>query len=201
MPAHLRTFCTSIFVLSAIFVFAAEAHAQGTKAQAQSGIPRFEGGVIFTALRLPDPIGEGAAGVGARFGHNVNKYFGLDVEVNHFPGGTRQAPDFGETEGLFGIKTGYGNRYAGIFFKARPGFIHFAKNSATVGRGLSENYFVLDIGGVAERYWGNHTYFRFDFGDTIIAYGNTRYLGTFGNTVVLGTVHNPQISFGVGIHF
>jgi hypothetical protein len=170
-------------------------------ARAQSDIPRFEGGLIFTALRLPDPIGEGAAGVGGRFGHNVNNYFGLEAEVNHFPGGTRKAADFGETEGLFGVKAGYGNHYGGLFFKARPGFIHFPGTSATAGRGLSENYFALDIGGVLERYWRNHTYFRFDFGDTIIAYGNTRYLDTSGNSIVLGTVHNPQISLGFGVHF
>src|SRR5262249_43133225 len=156
------------------------------RSEGQTEIPRFEAGVHFTALRLPDPIGEYPAGVGGRFGYNVKNYFGLEAEVNHFPGGTKLAPDFCESEGLFGGKTGWGNRYGGLFFKARPGFIHFAKDSATVGRGLSQNYFAMDIGGVAERYWGNHAYFRFDVGDTIIAYGNTNYLGVNGRTQVLG---------------
>jgi hypothetical protein len=171
------------------------------KANAQSDIPRFEGGAIFAVLRLREPVGESPAGVGVRFGHNVNHYFGLEAEVDHFPGGSLKIPNFGETEGFLGVKTGYGNDYGGIFLKVRPGLIHFPGTSATVGRGLSENYFALDLGGVLERYWRNHTYLRFDFGDTIIAYGNTRYLDTFGNTIVLGTRHNPQVSLGFGVHF
>ena len=100
------------------------------------------------------------------------------------------------------MKAGIGRRYGGIFAKVRPGFIHFPQDSAAAGRGLIQrNYFALDLGIVAERYWSNHIYARFDAGDTIISYGGERYVDPFGGTTRLGTTHNFQFSFGVGLHF
>lgn len=169
---------------------------------AQMELPRIETGVHFVGLKLPNPIGESAAGIGGRFGYNFSNHFGLEAELNHFPGGTKRASNFGETEGLFGLKVGIGRSYGGIFAKARPGFIHFPKDSATAGRGLiKRDYFALDLGIVAERYWRNHTYIRFDAGDTIISYGGERYSDPFGGIVRLGTTHNFQFSFGVGLYF
>jgi hypothetical protein len=137
-----------------------------------------------------------------RFGYNLSNYFGLEAELNHFPGGTKLTPNFGETEGLFGLKAGYGFKRGGIFAKFRPGFIHFPKDSAAAGRGLiKRDYFALDVGIVAEHYWRNHTYFRFDTGDTIISYGGERYIDTFGKIVPLHTTNNFQVSVGVGIYF
>lgn len=185
------------FALAALFLVG-----PAPSAHAQMDVPRIETGVQFVGLRLPQPIGEGAAGVGARFGYNFSNHFGLDAELNHFPGGTKLASNFGETEGLFGFKAGYGFKEGGIFAKVRPGFIHFPKDSAAVGRGLLiRDYFALDVGVVAERYWRNHTYFRFDAGDTIISYGGERYIDTFGRIVPLHTTHNFQFSIGVGLHF
>jgi hypothetical protein len=171
-------------------------------ANAQLTVPRIEAGVQFVALKLPNPIGEHAPGIGARFGYNVSNYFGLDAEVNHFPGGTKQNSNLGESQGLFGLKAGYGGSYGGIYAKVRPGFMHFARDSATVGRGLkNQGYFAVDLGVVAERYWRNHTYLRFDAGDTIISYGGERYLNLTGTPVTLNATHNPQFSLGVGLHF
>jgi hypothetical protein len=171
-------------------------------ANAQTTVPRFQFGTQFTALRLPSPIGESAAGLGGHFGYNISNYFGVEADVNHFPGGNLKAPDFGETQGLFGLKAGYGGRYGGIFAKVRPGFIHFAQNSATVGRGLKQqDYFSMDVGIVAERYFQNHVYLRFDAGDTIIAYGGEHYLNTTGTIIPLQTTHNFQATIGVGLHF
>jgi hypothetical protein len=170
--------------------------------QAQIDVPRIETGVQFVGLRLPQPIGESAAGVGARFGYNISNHFGLEAEVNHFPGGTKLAPNFGETQGLFGLKAGYGTKEGGVFAKVRPGFIHFPQDSAAVGRGLvKRDYFALDVGIIAERYWRNHLYLRFDAGDTIISYNGERYIDTFGRVVPLHTTNNFQFSIGFGVHF
>jgi hypothetical protein len=175
----------------------------GSDARAQTEIPRIETGIQFTALHLPAPIGEGAAGVGGRFTYNLSSHFGLEAEVNHFPGGTRLASNFGETEGLFGLRAGFAIPKGGMFLKARPGFIHFSETSDVHGRGLNQlDHFALDLGFVGTRYFSNHTYLRFDAGDTIITYGNERLLDPLNGRVSrLGTVHNPQISIGVGIHF
>ena len=173
-----------------------------SRAQAQTDVPRIETGVQFVGLSLPQPIGEGAPGIGVRFGYNLSNYIGLEAELNHFSGGTKLTPNFGETEGLFGLKAGYGFKRGGIFAKFRPGFIHFPKDGAAAGRGLTKrDYFALDVGIVAEHYWRNHTYFRFDAGDTIISYGGERYIDTFGKIVPLHTTSNFQVSVGVGNWF
>lgn len=175
-----------------------------TNATAQTGnVPRFETGVHFTGLKLPSPIGEAPAGLGGRFGYNFSNHFGVEAEVNHFPGG-RRGGDFGETQALFGLKAGIASEYGGIFAKVRPGFIHFPAEGALRGRGLTQpDNFALDVGFVAERYFANHTYIRLDAGDTIIAYGKNRILNPVvgGGLVSPGTTHNFQFSFGVGIHF
>jgi hypothetical protein len=175
----------------------------GPDAKAQTDIPRIETGVQFTGLHLPAPIGEGAPGLGGRFTYNLSHHFGLEAEVNHFPGGTRLVSNFGETEGLFGLRAGFAIPKGGMFLKARPGFIHFSETSDVRGRGLKQlDHFALDLGFVATRYFSNHTYLRFDAGDTIITYGNERLLDSLNGRISrLGTVHNPQISIGVGIHF
>ena len=64
----------------------------------------------------------------------------------------------------------------------------------------TRDYLALDIGLVAERYWANHIYARFDAGDTIISYGGEHYIDTFGRIVPLHSTNNLQISIGVGIH-
>ncbi len=175
----------------------------GSDARAQRETPRFETGVQFTALNLPAPINEGAPGLGGRFIYNLNNRFGLEAEVNHFPGGTRLVSNFGETEGLFGLRAGFAIPRGEMFLKARPGFIHFPEGRDVASRGLRQlDQFALDLGFVGIRYFSNHTYLRFDAGDTIITYGNERILDPLNGRISrLGTVHNPQISIGFGIHF
>lgn len=165
-------------------------------------IPRTEFGTQFTVLRLPNPIGESAVGLGARAGYNFSDHVGVEAEINHFPGGRTGSPDFGETQALVGAKIGYGGDYGGIFAKVRPGLIHFSKDSVTVGRGLKQQtYFSSDFGKVAERYFQNHMYLRFDIGDAMFAYGGESYLDVSGKTTRSSTTHNLQASFGIGIHF
>lgn len=186
--------CTLVILL--LFLFSSDA-------KAQTEIPRIEAGVQFTALNLVEPIDEGAPGLGGRFTYNLSNHFGLEAEFNHFPGGTRLASSFGETEGLLGLRAGFAIPKGGMFFKARPGFIHFSETSDVHGRGLKQlDHFALDLGFVGVCYFSNHTYLRFDAGDTIITYGDERVLDPVNGRISrLGTVHNPQISIGVGIHF
>jgi len=182
-------FTSMIFLLNAL-------------AGAQDSPPRYEAGIQFSGLRLGNPIGEGAAGLGARFGVNFNKYLTVEAEFNHFPAASS---DFGETEGVFGAKIGVRTEYGGIFFKARPGFLHFPARGSLHGRGLGNpSEFVSDFGIVAEKYVGQHFLLRLDAGDTVAAYGGQKILDVSqpgGRVVTLGTTNNFQASVGVGIRF
>jgi hypothetical protein len=172
-----------------------------THARAQALPPRFEAGVQFTGLHLVD-VGEGAAGLGGRFGVNLTKYVAVEAEFNHFP---KASSDFGEDEGLFGVKLGVHNEFGGVFLKARPGFVHFPSDGAVRGRGLSNpTEFAFDFGMVGEKYVGNHFLLRFDVGDTVLAYGGQHLLDVShagGQLVNLGTTNNFQVSVGVGVRF
>jgi Outer membrane protein beta-barrel domain len=171
------------------------------RGRAQAFPPRFEAGVQFTGLHLVD-VGEGAAGLGGRFGVNLTKYIAVEAEFNHFP---KASSDFGEDEGLFGVKLGVRNEFGGVFLKARPGFVHFPSDGAVRGRGLSNpTEFAFDFGLVAEKYVGNHFLMRFDAGDTVLAYGGQHLLDVSrpgGQLVSLGTTNNFQVSVGVGVRF
>jgi hypothetical protein len=171
-------------------------------AGAQDSLPRYEAGFQFTGLRLANPIGESAAGLGGRFGVNFNKYLTAETEFNRFPSASS---DFGENEALFGVKLGVRTDSGGIFFKARPGFLTFPANGALHGRGLTDSTeFAFDFGMVAEKYVGQHLLLRLDAGDTVVAYGGQHILDTSqpgGRATTLGTTSNLQISVGVGIRF
>jgi len=170
-------------------------------AQFGSGVSRVEAGAQFTELALSAPVSEKAAGVGGRFSYNFSRFGGVDADANHFPGGSARNPNFGETTGFVGARIGYATDSIGLFAKIRPGFIHFAQDSAAASRGLSQNYFALDVGAVLERYFKNHTFVRLDFGDTVVPYGNTLYVDASGTSRRLGTQNNPSASIGFGFYF
>ena len=131
-------------------------------------------------------------GAGGRFTYNLNDYIALDSEVNFF------LPDEGPptaTQSLFGIKAGKRTKHVGVFAKVRPGFqTNFVVNNREQAR------LALDVGGVAEFYPNRHVVLRFDAGDVIIPFGNNVVgEGLFAQR--LGTTHNLQCSFGVGVRF
>ena len=177
----------------------AQAHAQGYTYTP----PRFEMGLHFTGLRLRDALGEGPAGIGGRFTYNHLENLAFEGEINYFP----QDPsgDFGENQGLFGVKAGGRFEDIGLFAKVRPGFVHFGGDA--LGRRLSERtQFACDVGGVIEYYPSPRWLLRMDLGDTIIPFGGTRFISFFGtpagpNVVRLGTTHNFQASFGFAVRF
>ena len=147
------------------------------------------GGQIF-AMGSHD-VGYGW-GAGGRFTYNLNNYIALDSEVNFF------LPDEGPpsaVQSLFGIKAGKRTKHVGVFAKVRPGFqTNFVVDTREQAR------FAVDVGGVAEFYPNRHVVLRLDAGDVIIPFGNS-VVGEGVFTQRLGTTHNLQCSFGVGVRF
>jgi hypothetical protein len=155
----------------------------------QERVPTYEiGGQIFGSGSRDFGYG---AGAGGRFTYNLNNEIAFETEVNFF------LPDEGPpyaTQGLFGIKAGKHTKHVGIFAKARPGF----QTNVYVNE-REQDKFALDVGGVVEFYPNRHVVLRFDAGDVIIPFGNEVVGGVFVHR--LGTTHNFQSSFGVGIRF
>lgn len=152
--------------------------------------PAYEvGGHLFTFSSNDLGFGFGAGG---RFTYNVTNQIALDSEVDFF------LPDEGPpyaTQGLFGIKAGKRTKRFGVFAKVRPGFqTNFIVNDR------KQAAFALDLGAVAELYPSRHFMLRFDAGDVIIPFGN-KVVGDGVFAQRLGTTHNVQCSFGVGIRF
>lgn len=161
-------------------------------------------------------------GFGARIGYNVAPYLTLEAEGNLFPR-DRDREGGRKTQGLFGAKVGKRFAKAGVFAKARPGFVRFSRGDYQPVGGcpavfpppigcfqpVAKTNFAIDLGGVAEIYPSRNTILRFDAGDTIIRFGrrNVAALSTTGLTglvvlpVAAETKHNLQVSAGVGFRF
>jgi hypothetical protein len=173
-------------------------------ARAQADYPRIETGVQLTALVLNSPVNGGGLGFGARFGYNLTNHFGLEGEINRFPGaGTVSGPNANVTDGLFGVKAGLFTRDTGMFLKARPGFIHFPRSGDLQARGLTHlDHFAFDVGLIGERYFTDHLYVRLDLSDTIVAFGNEHVADTItGQLTRLGARNNASFAIGFGVHF
>lgn len=207
------------------------------QARAQSDERKFEVGGQFSVLRLPTRtvIGitasesrESDPGFGGRFGYNFSKYFALEAEGNFFPR-DRDIEGGRKVQGLFGAKVGKRFEKVGVFAKARPGFIRFAKGNfrdtlrcaiAIFPQPLAcfepeaRTNFNVDLGGVFELYPSKNTIIRFDAGDTIIRLGARNVAavrqpapGSLAPTLLVGfpvaaeTTHNFQGSVGFGFRF
>ncbi|HEX8128116.1 MAG TPA: hypothetical protein VF527_03375 [Pyrinomonadaceae bacterium] len=168
-------------------------------------------------------------GFGARIGYNLTKDFTLEAEGNFFP----REREFGggrKSQALFGVKAGKRFEQAGVFAKARPGFVRFSEGDLSRPRpGIAciavfpppaacfeatpKTHFAFDLGGVFEYYPSRRTLIRFDAGDTIIRFGEHRVpividpgSGSGVRQVVVGTApsettHNFQGSIGIGVRF
>lgn len=199
------------------------------KVSAQSQeLPKFELGADFSTITF-NP-GQTELGLGARLTYNVNKHVALEGAGFLFPrnctfcsGGRGRI-----TEGLFGVKAGKRFEKWGIFGKARPGVMSFAKGkfefvqiaNAVPGPGVSLFDFrtsrlttpVLDLGGVLEFYPSKRIVTRIDFGDTIIHYASrtmnipvfnstTNTYSLIPSTIPSQTRGSLQFSAGVGFRF
>jgi hypothetical protein len=168
-------------------------------ARAQSEEKKFEVGGQFSVLRLISRTGtvavlpclgplpcptvtvfsegrETEPEFGGRIGYNFSKYVAAEVEGNFFPR-DRDLDGGRKTQALF-------DKF-GIFAKARPGFVRFAKGDyRPVGaciatfppplacfEPIARTDFAFDLGGVVELYPTKRTIVRFDAGDTVIHAG------------------------------
>jgi hypothetical protein len=219
-------------------------------ARAQSDERKFEVGGQFSPLRLISRTGtvavlpcvgplpcptvttfaegrETEPGFGGRFGYNFSKYVAAEVEGNFFPR-DRDLDGGRKTQGLFGVKAGKRFDKFGIFAKARPGFVRFAKGDyRSVGGCIAifpppiacfepkaRTNFAFDLGVVVELYPTKGTIVRFDAGDTVIRAGAHNVVAiqvpapgslTAIRLVVIPvsaeTTHNFQGSVGFGFRF
>ena len=219
---------TLSFVTLAIVLVCTTGKAQDSEA------PKFEAGVQFTLLTVNQPtpglccfmpLGDSnsywKSGIGGRLTYNFNEFLAAEATVNYFPE-SRIDPEFFRLrpegkiyQGQFGAKAGKRFDRAGIFAKARPGFVGFTKVNQLVNstqpitftsfRVERETYFSMDVGGVVEFYPSRNTVIRIDAGDTIIRYGTLRtptfILAQPVHERAPETRHNFQLVTGFGFRF
>jgi hypothetical protein len=169
-----------------------------TAGAAQSQIPKFEVGAHIFSFQSKE-LGTGY-GLGGRFTYNLTRNIAIDTEFNSLV--DDEGKDYAH-QGFAGAKIGVQNKYAGVFFKARPGFMtNFAKpapNYATTFAYQSLDRFAFDVGGVIEGYPTKHLVLRVDLGDLIIPFGKETVLQSV--PFKPGTTHNFQYSLGLGLRF
>ena len=206
---------------------------QGTARAQVEETPKVEVGVQFSSLsysRVDFSDSKTVAGFGGRITYNFNDHVAVEAEGNFFPErefafsssvsrGGRAA------QGLFGVKAGKRFERFGIFGKARPGFVRFSNAITEINATSIEfegeqfvfpdlkfggkAHFAADVGGVLELYHSRRIATRFDFGDTIIRYGERPgafFPGVGGGDAIIFTrpavtKHNFQFSAGVSFRF
>jgi hypothetical protein len=210
-------------------------NSQTTRAQ-ERGAPQLELGVQFSSLTLDEPESFLSAerhrtepGFGGRVTYNLTDNFAVEGEVNFFPGrghlGLREV-DGRVLQGQFGVKVGKRFERFGLFAKVRPGVVAFSRaaefheDDSVTGPGgepffrsekRMRGFLSTDVGGVLEFYPSRRIVTRFDFGDTIIRYGERKTLDfdfvppdSFRQRLARlpsETTHNFQFSAGVGFRF
>lgn len=217
----------SVFITAAALIFIFTIAPYATHAQ-EHDAPKVEVGTQFSSLSITPPtsIGtENAPGFGGRITYNFNDHVAVEAEGNFYPTSTLQNyVTGGRAEQMqFGIKVGKRFEKFGVFAKARPGFISFGEAQKVtqlpvVSGGVVDiintftderkTHFTTDVGGVLELYPSRRVLVRFDFGDTIIRYGEHDEIGpTLLNP--FGAVfrapaeikHNFQFTGGVSYRF
>lgn len=202
-----KIFALTTAIIAAVLCLCAKS------ALAQSDTPKAEVGAQFSLLNIDHVSGKVTEpGIGGRFTYNVTKNIGLEAEVNFFPRQGNGATNYEGgriTQGLFGAKVGKRFEKAGIFGKARPGFVSFGNAILNRDSRITTlqfgrlTHFAFDVGGVLELYPSRRTIVRFDVGDTIIRYGKQNLIDALGRSSVNEpfTRHNVQFSAGVGFRF
>jgi hypothetical protein len=186
-----------------------------TLAAARDAEKRLEAGGLFTYVFLEEigssdfRAGTGAGGLGRRLVYRMFPYLDLDSEVILHP----KAGVSGHcVQGFVGLKAGRRFSKLGLFAKARPGFIYFAKDPFGVSRrggtllAKWENSMesAIDFGGVFEYYSSRGAIIRFDLADVVIRYEpRSVFISQFVAPIKAGdfTTHNRQWSLGFGFRF
>lgn len=218
----------SVFITTAALIFVFTTAPSATHAQ-EHDAPKVEVGTQFSSLSItpPSSIGtENATGFGGRVTYNFNDHVAVEAEGNFYPASTfRNYVTGGRAEQMqFGIKVGKRFENFGVFAKVRPGFISFGESQkvtqvpvVTGGivdvvntfTGERKTHFTTDVGGVLELYPSRRVLVRFDFGDTIIRYGEHDELSFDFQNPFVGTIvkapseikHNFQFTGGVSYRF
>ena len=213
----------SFFVLVAVVVcLLLNPTAACAQSQAASDDPpRYEAGLHFSALTLtPSGSYRTELGVGGRFTVNLSEHVALEAETTLFPNSGRSGEPRATgraVQGLFGVKAGRRWEKFGVFAKARPGFVSFARGRidpdplqsvppfSIVFNERRATHFATDVGGVLELYVTRRWAARFDVGDTMIRYGEQNIQNLFpppaAFTIPKELRHNLQVSAGIGLRF
>lgn len=215
----------SVFITTAALIFMFTVAPSTIRAQ-EHDAPKVEVGAQFSSLSITPPgFGgtENATGFGGRVTYNINDHVAVEAEGNFYP--TKQSQTYvtgGRAEQMqFGIKVGKRFEKFGVFAKARPGLISFGETlkvtQLVTGGNIAEivnsftperkTHFTTDVGGVLELYPTRRVLVRFDFGDTIIRYGE--HDEAFPIFSAFGTIakapaeikHNFQFTGGVSYRF
>jgi len=186
-------------------------------AEAQDTPQHYELGGLMTYSFLREigstdaGVGTEVGGLGGRFVYRAFPMLDFESEINFLPGNS--ATSGNHLQGFFGVKAGKRWQKAGIFLKARPGFIHFRRDPFGVqkpGSGIfsheraASTELDVDLGGVIEYYTSRGLILRFDLGDSVIRYARrTVRTSEFVPAYEAGgfTTQNWQASFGIGFRF
>ena len=203
--------------------------AQGQQSK-QDEPAKIEVGVHFSSFNVGpqiDPFGpfldraRSEAGVGGRFGYNLNRHVAIEAETNFFPKENFQALNSGGRlfQGQFGVKAGKRFDKFGLFAKVRPGVLSFGRIYTQTGsvtfpfRGNGpivtfpileprrRNFFSLDVGAVVEFYASKRVLARFDVGDTMVHHGETPIVPSANAFPVPRVAHKFQFSSGIAFRF
>jgi hypothetical protein len=154
--------------------------------------------------------GTEAGGIGGRLSYRIHPSLDFDGDLVLHP----NAGVCGyRLQGFFGVKAGARFGRVGIFAKARPGLLHFAKDPFGASKEGSTPFEprwasslepTLDLGGVLEYHARAGPILRFDLGDTIVRYGRRSVsISQLQAPISAGgfTTHNWQCSLGVSFRF
>lgn len=206
----------ALFLITMLFV--------GVETRAQSGNRKIEAGAQFVFLGVYSPdlpngfvndIDDEVLGGGVRVGYNLSKRWAAEAEINVFQRAPTDDPATrGKwVQGLFGVKATRRQNGAGLFLKARPGFMRFdgvaslltaGDGSQFIGLILDNTYFALDLGAGMELYPSSRTLVRFEAGDLMIRYTNrppSNFDPVSNSARVTRLDHNFQFAVGFGWRF
>jgi hypothetical protein len=184
---------------------------------------KFEAGIFFTSLSRS---GNGDRnGFGGRFTYDFASFGGgkyvaaWDSEVSFLPGDRfvfTPRSDGRVVQAFSGLKIGRRWEKFGIFAKARPGFVQYTRGKQDVTGTFANPVFTseretnaaFDAGGILEFYPTKRITTRFDFGDTLVRFGQrgTHFYDFFNGTInpvaLPSTLkHNFSFSAGIGFRF
>jgi len=203
-----------ILCILCTFCFALPAFAQGDVSFVGSDIIGMDVSFQLSAVKTPIGIYNGTGGIGGRVGYYLGSIVFLDGEIlQKFSGCIVELCSNEKMTILGGVRLGtIFDDWIGVFAKARAGAYGFnAEDKSETITDKKNFYPVFDIGVIVERYFERNFFIRFDIGDWIIPFGDTKIvnydwpandlLPPSANYTRIGTKHNMAFEFGFGFRF